>query len=629
MSQQADRASPPADPAHEHDHIRINVDALRDELQTVQDRLEAATEALRAIRDGEVDAVVVEAKPGDERVYTLASADRLYRTFVENMPGGAATISSDGTVLYANPALARLMDSSDQLIVGHPLSSLVTPASWPLLSAAIANAVFGSSVESLLVTSAGDTIPVRISSSATLQVNGEEQLCIIVTDLSRERQAEAALAHLAEHDALTGLPNRILLADRIQHALDRRAPGDRMVALLFCDVDGFKTVNDEYGHRTGDQLLRIIAQRLTAVVRPEDTVARIGGDEFIVLVDSATNVDDIAAVAARIRAAVSEPIAAGPADFDVSMSIGIAVSIGAGVTTTPEALLNHADEAMYKAKRQGPNVIELFDDDLRVAASSRLRVLTEIRHAAPRGELQLYYQPVLRLEDEMTVGVEALLRWRHPRRGLIPPADFIPVAETSGLMPAIGVWVVEEACRQAAIWATVDSRAGQQMAVNVSGRQLTRGSGLIEAVRDSLEVSGIEPSLLVLEVTESALMADAEVALEVVEELKSLGVRIAIDDFGIGYSSLLYLKRFPVDILKIDKSFVSGLVLEHDDRAIVRSIIDLARAFGITTVAEGVESVEELAILKDMGCTFGQGWLWSPAVPALKAATHRQLLNGR
>jgi len=402
-----------------------------------------------------------------------------------------------------------------------------------------------------------------------------------------------------------------------------------MVALLFCDVDGFKNVNDEYGHRTGDELLRIIASRLTSVVRPEDTVARIGGDEFVVLIDSAVSVDDIAAVAARMRAAVSEPIAAGPAHFDISMSIGIAVSIAGDPATTPEALLHDADEAMYKAKRRGPNIIELFDEDLRVAASSRLCVLTEIRHAAPRGELRLYYQPVLKLDDETPVGVEALLRWQHPRRGLVPPDDFIPVAESSGLMPAIGIWVVGEACRQAAIWARADPTAHQQMAVNVSGRQLTQGSGLIEAVRDALDLSRIDPALLVLEVTESALMADAEAALEVVNELKSFGVGIAIDDFGTGYSSLLYLKRFPVDILKIDRSFVLGLVLEHDDRAIVQSIIELAHAFGITTVAEGVESHEQLRILQDMGCTFGQGWLWSPAVPALELATHRQLLNGR
>jgi diguanylate cyclase (GGDEF)-like protein/PAS domain S-box-containing protein len=614
MSQRADRLranteSPFGDESSE-------IGTLRDQLDVARERLAAANATLRAIRNGEVDAVVSPAIQGSERVFTLSTADRAYRTFVENMPGGAATVSADGIVLYANPALARLLRASDQQIVGQPVSALVTPASWPTLSAAIASTSAGDSVESLLVTSDGATIPVRISSSPTLHVNGDDITCIVVTDLSRERRAEAALAHLAEHDSLTGLPNRLLLADRIEHALERRAPAHGMVAVLFCDIDGFKNVNDEYGHRTGDELLRIIAERLTAVVRPEDTVARIGGDEFVVLIDSANCVDDIAAVAARMRAAVSEPISAGPANFDVSVSIGVAVATIGDDGVTPEGLLHDADEAMYKAKRQGPNVIELFDEDLRLAATSRLRVLTEIRRAAPRDELVLHYQPVLRLVDESVVGVEALIRWQHPVRGLVMPDEFIPIAESSGLIPAIGSWVMAHACRQSARWAAENASDRLQMAVNVSGRQLTHGSGLIESVRDALDSTGIDPAMLVLEVTESALMADAEVALAVVNELKSFGVRIAIDDFGIGYSSLLYLKRFPVDILKIDRSFVRGLAVEHDDRAIVQSVVELGHAFGIATVAEGVETPEQLSILQDLGCTFGQGWLWSRAVPA-------------
>jgi diguanylate cyclase (GGDEF)-like protein/PAS domain S-box-containing protein len=626
MSQRAERQRTEAD--SKLDDVSVEMDRLRDELEAAQDRLAAADATLRAIRYGEVDAVVSPTAHGTERVFTLSTADRPYRAFVENMPGGAATISADGIVLYANPALARLVRASDQQIVGQPVSALVTPASWPALAAAIGSSNDGDSVESLLVTSAGTTIPVRISSSATLRFDGDDTTCIVVTDLSRERKAEAALAHLAEHDALTGLPNRLLLGDRIGHALERRAPAHGMVAVLFCDIDGFKNVNDEYGHRTGDELLRIIAERLTSVVRPEDTVARIGGDEFVVLIDSATNVDDIAAVAARIRAAVSEPISAGPANFAVSVSIGVAIARIGDDGVTSEGLLHDADEAMYKAKRQGPNVIELFDEDLRLAATSRLRVLTEIRHAAPRDELVLHYQPVLRLSDESVVGVEALIRWQHPLRGLILPDEFIPIAESSGLIPAIGNWVMAQACRQAASWDADCPPHGRQMAVNVSGRQLTQGSGLVESVRDALELTGIDPAILVLEVTESALMADAEAALAVVNELKSFGVRIAIDDFGIGYSSLLYLKRFPVDILKIDRSFVRGLAVEHDDRAIVRSVIELGHAFGIATVAEGVEDRAQLSILQDLGCTFGQGWLWSRAVPAGEMDRTRQGVNG-
>lgn len=591
------------------------VTALREQVLDLNDRLAASDATLRAIREGEVDAVVVSAPRGDERIFTLASADRPYRMFVENMPGGAATVSGDGIVLYANAALAELLVAGNTNVVGHHVSELVTPASWSILERIIAPASAGT-VEALLRTSADNLVPVRISSSVWLDARGEDVTCLVVTDLTRERIAEAALAHQAQHDALTGLPNRTLLADRIRHALDQRASNGGMLAVLFCDVDGFKNVNDEYGHQVGDHLLCTVAERLNSVVRPADTVARIGGDEFVVLIDTVTGIEDIAAVAARVSRVVAAPIHSGALEFEVTVSIGISVASPQDPDVTPEGLLQDADEAMYKAKRQGPNIIEVFDEALRATASTRLRVLTEIRHAATGDELRLYYQPVFRLDLETPVGVEALVRWQHPTRGLVAPDDFIPLAESSGLMPTIGAWVMQEACRQASAWLGSETVVTPQMAVNVSGRQLTKTSGLIESVRDALNDSGIDPQLLVIEVTESALMGDAEAALTVVNELKSFGVGIAIDDFGIGYSSLLYLKRFPVDIVKIDKSFVAGLGRERADLAIVRSVIELALAFGITAVAEGIETREQLRIIQDLGCSHGQGWLWSPAVPA-------------
>jgi EAL domain-containing protein (putative c-di-GMP-specific phosphodiesterase class I) len=294
------------------------------------------------------------------------------------------------------------------------------------------------------------------------------------------------------------------------------------------------------------------------------------------------------------------------------LSIGIAIA-RLGEDATSDTLLRDADEAMYKAKRQGPNVIELFDDDLRVVAASRLRLLSELRHAESAGQLQLVYQPVMDIVANRVIGTEALLRWDNPRRGLVPPDEFIPFAERSGLIIAIGAWVIREACRQGAVWqrSEVDG-APLTMSVNVSGRQLMPGAGLVGAVQAALTESGLPPTSLVLEVTESALMEDAEAALRVVEELKALGVRIAIDDFGTGYSSLLYLKRFPVDLLKVDRSFVSGLGVNADDSAIVRSVIDLAHAFGIESVAEGIETPEQLRALDELGCRFGQGYLWSP-----------------
>jgi diguanylate cyclase (GGDEF)-like protein/PAS domain S-box-containing protein len=591
------------------------VTGLRAQVDDLRERLASSDATLRAIRDGEVDAVVVSAAQGDERIFTLSSADRPYRTFVENMPGGAATVSDDGIVLYANVALAELLASTDNKVVGHHVSELVTPASWETLAQIVAPASAGT-VEALLLTSADDVVPVRISSSVWQDERGADVTCLVVTDLTRERLAEAALAHLAQHDSLTGLPNRTLLADRIQHALDQRAPDGGLLAVLFCDVDGFKNVNDAYGHGAGDQVLQTIGERLSAAVRPADTVARIGGDEFVVLIDFVAGIEDIAAVAARISAAVTQPIVAGQVELEVTISIGISVASPHDPQVSPEGLLHDADAAMYKAKRQGPNIIELFDEALRATASTRLRVLAEIRHAAADDQLRLYYQPVFRLDRETPVGVEALVRWQHPTRGLVPPDDFIPLAESSGLMPTIGAWVAHVACRQASIWSGDDDAAAPQVAFNVSGRQLTKTSGLIESVRGAIDDTGIDPQRLVLEVTESALMGDAEAALAVVNELKSLGLRIAIDDFGIGYSSLLYLKRFPVDIVKIDKSFVAGLGRERADLAIVRSVIELALAFGIDAVAEGIETREQLSILQNLGCAFGQGWLWSPAVPA-------------
>jgi len=445
-----------------------------------------------------------------------------------------------------------------------------------------------------------------------------------------ERRAEAELARSAHCDVLTGLANRALLTDRIQHALDRRAAGGTVMALLFCDLDEFKDINDAYGHEAGDAVLRAVAARLTSAVRPEDTVARLGGDEFVVLCEDLTDVHDAAAVAGRIRGAVCAPLVTDSVELEVCVSIGVAV-VHPDAVADPASLLRDADEAMYKAKQQGPNIIELFDEQLRAAAAAKLRLLSQLRQAVPDGQLRLHYQPVLRLDDETVIGMEALVRWHHPDRGLVRPDDFIPVAERSGLITEIGAWVLREACRQAATWRAAPQRPAPQqagrspadgdgqplhMSVNVSGRQLAQGTGLIHAVSRALQESGLDPTALVLEVTETALMEDAEDALRVVNELKSLGVRVAIDDFGTGYSSLLYLKRFPVDLLKVDRSFVAGLGDSPDDAAIVRSVIELAHAFGIAAVAEGVENHQHLAMLRDFGCTYGQGYLWSPARPA-------------
>jgi diguanylate cyclase (GGDEF)-like protein/PAS domain S-box-containing protein len=590
------------------------------ELDDARSQLADSEETLRAIRHGEVDALVIAAEAGEQHVFTLSSEDRPYRSFVENMSDGAATVSVDGIVLYANQAFADLVALSSNWVVGRPVLEFLSEASRARLAELIGQSGMGGSVEATLLTSSGNTVPVRISSSSAIQTNGEEITCLTISDLTRERLAEATLAHSAQHDGLTDLPNRTLLTDRIRHALEHRRSESTVLALLFCDVDGFKNINDAYGHQVGDDMLRIVAERLSSAVRPGDTVARIGGDEFVILCETLEDFNDAATIAYRASAAVAAPITTGPADLEMTVSIGVAVA-AVGDDVTADTLLRDADEAMYKAKRQGPNVVELFDEQLRAAASSSLRLLAEMRRAEGDRELRLHYQPVLQLHDEAVIGVEALIRWQHPTRGLVQPDDFVPFAERSGLIVGIGAWVVHEACEQAAVWAADRQlpTADLTISVNVSGRQLARRAGLLRAVSPALDESGVEPTSLVLEVTESALMDDAEAALRVLTELKTLGVQIAIDDFGTGYSSLVYLKRFPVDLIKIDRSFVAGLGRDREDAAIVRSVIDLAHALGIATVAEGIETPRHLAMLQDLGCAYGQGYLWSPPVPADQA----------
>ena len=589
------------------------IDELRREVSDLREKLSEYEQTIQAIRLGQVDALLIGPAAGNEQVYTLSSADRPYRNFVESMSDGAATVSAEGIVLYANQALADLVGASCEQIVGEPFARLVTLDSQEALGRISHDA---GPIDLTLLPRSGGGVPVRISCSSPFQFNGQSITCFTVIDLTGERMAEAKLAHLARHDALTGLPNRSVLTDRIRQALAERTGGPgSLTALLFCDVDGFKNVNDAYGHQIGDDTLRVIAARLTEAVRPGDTVARIGGDEFVVLCRGLGKGSDAAAIAARIRDAVALPTRSMPVELDTTISIGIALAFDDDDEATPDSLLRDADEAMYKAKRQGPNVIEIFDEPLRLVASSRLRTLTELRRAKLAGELVLFYQPVLGLAAEARIGDEALIRWRHPTRGLVPPDQFIPFAESSGLIIDIGAWVLQEACRQAAHWSRSGARRSLDMSVNVSSRQLAQGAGLVSAVGLALAESGIDPRSLVLEVTESALMDDAAAALRVVNELKSLGVRIAIDDFGIGYSSLVYLKNFPVDLLKIDRSFVAGLGVDKDDTAIVRSVIDLAHALEIEAVAEGIETRTHLQLLQDMGCGFGQGFLWSPAVP--------------
>jgi diguanylate cyclase (GGDEF)-like protein/PAS domain S-box-containing protein len=427
------------------------------------------------------------------------------------------------------------------------------------------------------------------------------------------KQVADRLAYLGLHDPLTGLPNRLLLLDRLEHAIDQIERRGEMVAVLFCDLDRFKVINDSLGHEVGDQLLTAAAARLQATLRAGDTAARFGGDEFVLLCEGVESASDVVAIAERAGEALREPfVVVGNGEVHLSCSTGI--SVARTREAQPETLLQQADAAMYQAKEHGKGRFELFDDEMQRQALVRLEVEHALHGAVERGELRVYYQPVVSLIDGSVVAVEALVRWLHPERGVIPPGQFIAVAEETGLICAIGAYVLDTACRQTAAWQASTPLA---VSVNLSTRQL-RQADLPALVAATLADSGIDPSSLWLEVTETALMVDGTECLAALVDLRHLGVSIAIDDFGTGYSSLNYLQQLPVDRLKIDQSFVAGLGgagLGSAKGAIAQAVISLAHVLGLQVIAEGVDTVADLEQLRRFGCDLGQGWLFSKALP--------------
>ncbi|HEX3517891.1 MAG TPA: EAL domain-containing protein [Solirubrobacteraceae bacterium] len=428
--------------------------------------------------------------------------------------------------------------------------------------------------------------------------------------LVREKTRE--LSHQALHDTLTGLPNRALVLDRAAQLLARsaRRPGV-LAGALFIDIDGFKHVNDSLGHAAGDQLLKTVGERLQGAVRDHDTVGRLGGDEFVVLVDTSADERRLDLLADRLTEVLREPVALedGRRIFSVTASIGVAM----GQYATPDGLLRDADLALYAAKAAGKDRYALFDASMYAGAEGRLELESDLGSALAQGQFFLLYQPIFALPRQRVVGVEALIRWRHPERGVVPPDSFIPLAEESGLIVQIGRWVLEEACRQAAAWTAEGLEL--TVAVNVSAHQLSR-RGFAEDVRSALASSGIRPSLLTLELTETTLMRDVTAAGAALKAIKALGVRIAIDDFGTGYASLSQLQRLPVDILKIDRSFVAALGDGGQSRELLQAILGVGEALSLTVVAEGIEEAEQMATLEEMGCEMAQGFLMGKPGPA-------------
>jgi diguanylate cyclase (GGDEF)-like protein/PAS domain S-box-containing protein len=553
----------------------------------------------------------------------LRQAHERFRSAFENAPIGMAMTDIEGRIVRANPAMARIVGRSADDLAGMSVHALTHPddraASTAEMRRLVSEGSDGYRIEKRYRHADGHEVWVSVSVSCVRDEEGRPSYLIgQVEDVTERRALRERLAYAAIHDPLTSLPNRVLFMDRLETSLSRANRHGRQVAVLFLDLDRFKLVNDGMGHAAGDRLLEIVAERLGRVMRPSDTVARFGGDEFVVLCDEIADEAVAVEMAERLNEALRLSVELADGEIFVTASIGVALS--SGDRDSAASLLRDADTAMYMAKERGRARIEVFDPKSHGIVLDKIRIRNELHGALERGEFRVYYQPIVELASGRVTGVEALLRWQHPERGLLPPAEFLAMAEESGLITPIGDWVLEESCRQAVAWASKRRDEGMRsvpmsVSVNLSPRQLIEPN-LVDNVAAIVAAAGIAPGSVWLEITEGALAADTESTLGVLRRLRSLGVRLAIDDFGTGYASLGYLKSFPVEVLKIDRSFIVGLGRGSADVAIVRSVISLAKSLGLDCVAEGIERPQQLEELRALGCAYVQGFLLGVPLPA-------------
>jgi diguanylate cyclase (GGDEF)-like protein len=439
---------------------------------------------------------------------------------------------------------------------------------------------------------------------------------LVFHDVSTARAKSLELSHLAQHDFLTDLPNRVLLNDRINQAIAFAERYSKQLAVMFVDLDHFKKINDSHGHALGDKLLQEVAVRLVASVRRSDTVSRQGGDEFIVLLSQVGYAEDAVFIARKILGCLAAPYSIDQKHLFINASIGVSTYPGDGKDA--ETLIHKADTAMYDAKKLGRNNYQFFRADMQARVLEWQSLEGSLRNALGRNEFALHYQPKVDLKTAEISGVEALLRWNHPERGLVSPAQFVPIAEESGLIVSIGEWVLREACHQVRAWKEAGLPA-VRMAVNVSAVQFM-GDDFLSVVRDVLVETGVQPHHLELELTETVLMRDADSAIETLNALKSIGVQLAVDDFGTGYSSFSYLRRFPLDALKVDRSFINEISPDSDNATILSALINIGKSLNYRVIAEGVETPEQLHFLQKQGCTEGQGYYFCRPVSAEKCA---------
>jgi diguanylate cyclase (GGDEF)-like protein/PAS domain S-box-containing protein len=524
---------------------------------------------------------------------------------------GFFVADAEGNLHLCNPAWAKIVGLASPPRPGIPLAEVAAPELTQLLLRDVARVIAWNEPVKKEVTVAIDDEDRTLLLSLFPMGHREDARMAggLVTDITDRKQLEMQLAHMAFHDPLTSLPNRALCLDRIRQAIERSKRRDNyQYAVIFLDLDRFKVINDSLGHHMGDRLLENVARRLRDCVRGLDTVARLGGDEFVVLLEETGSHREVVRIIKRIRTSMSEVFAISGHDIHVSASMGVVIS--PAMYDKPEELLRNANIALHRAKAQGRNRFKVFNTRMLEDAIRLMNLENDLRLALSRREFRLDYQPILALRDRQLTGFEALVRWHRPGKGIVPPLDFIPVAEDTGLIVPLGLWVLGEACRTMAGWQhEFPEFAGLSISVNLSARQLGQPS-LVDDVEGILRATGLDPHALKLEITETVIMDNPEMSILRLKRLKSLGVRLSVDDFGTGYSSLSYLQRFPIDTLKVDRAFVSGIE-SPENRKIVGAVVTLAHSLGLDVVAEGVEQESQSSVLTGFSCEAGQGFLFS------------------